>query len=177
MDSNPCARAFLVLRAQTGDRQACGKLLEELQRPLYRYLCRILPPDAAGDALQEAFVTICRRIETLREPAYVNAWAYRIASRTAFRMLGKQARNRETEELQSARDDEVEQAWIRRLDADALVEAMVSLSAASRQVLWLHYIEDRTLSEIASILAIPSGTAKSRLNYALAQLRDAARPG
>lgn len=45
------------------------------------------------------------------------------------------------------------------------------VSAASRAVLLLHYVEDLSIEETAAILDISVGTAKSRLAYGLACLR------
>ena len=45
------------------------------------------------------------------------------------------------------------------------------VTPASRAVLVLHFKEGMTLVEVAAILDIPVGTAKSRLAYGLAALR------
>jgi RNA polymerase sigma-70 factor, ECF subfamily len=45
------------------------------------------------------------------------------------------------------------------------------VSPGSRAVLVLHFQEDLPLAEVAAILEIPLGTAKSRLAYGLAALR------
>ena len=45
------------------------------------------------------------------------------------------------------------------------------VSPASRAVIVLHYLEGLSLAEVAAVLGIPLGTAKSRLAYGLAVLR------
>ena len=50
-------------------------------------------------------------------------------------------------------------------------EAIDRAPAASRAVLALHYLEELTLPEVASVLGVPVGTAKSRLAYGLRFLR------
>jgi DNA-directed RNA polymerase specialized sigma24 family protein len=45
------------------------------------------------------------------------------------------------------------------------------LSPASRAVMVLHFQEGLTLPEVAAVLEIPLGTAKSRLAYGLASVR------
>ncbi len=45
------------------------------------------------------------------------------------------------------------------------------MSPASRAVLVLHFLEEMTLEEVAAVLEIPVGTAKSRLAYGLKLLR------
>lgn len=53
----------------------------------------------------------------------------------------------------------------------AVWEMVNQLTLKSREVVVLHYYEELALSEVASILQIPLGTCKSRLNTALNQLR------
>lgn len=54
--------------------------------------------------------------------------------------------------------------------AASLKEALQLLPAGDRAILSLHYEDDFNLGEIASILGIPVGTAKSRLYYARQRL-------
>ena len=75
----------LVLRAQSGDREAFDALLRDLAPPLLRYLSRVLGEiPLAEDVLQETFLAIVRKIGWLHDPALFKAWAYRIASREAM---------------------------------------------------------------------------------------------
>jgi RNA polymerase sigma-70 factor (ECF subfamily) len=100
-----------------------------------------------------------------------HAWAYRVASRAAFRQLKKE--RRWSEQIRDdALLDEIE-APAPRPSAEMLDEALSGdvLSPASRAVLALHFQEELSLPEVAAILDIPLGTAKSRLAYGLAALR------
>ena len=49
--------------------------------------------------------------------------------------------------------------------------ASETISPASRAVLMLHFAEELSLPEVAAILDIPLGTAKSRLAYGLRAIR------
>jgi RNA polymerase sigma-70 factor (ECF subfamily) len=169
---------FLVLRAQTGDRAALEELFTVLQEPLYRYLLN-LTNDAplAEDVLQEVLVTIYRKLYWLREPELLRPWAYRIASREAFRQLKRERRWREGREEEEALPDVPAPA---REDfapevAEQLPELLAALSPASRAVLVLHYWQDISLAETAEILGLSLGTVKSRLAYGLNTLRRALR--
>ena len=51
-------------------------------------------------------------------------------------------------------------------------ELLEKISPRSRAVLHLHYVQDLSLQEIAAILEIEIGTAKSRLAYGLKRLRE-----
>src|SRR5581483_4974459 len=52
-----------------------------------------------------------------------------------------------------------------------LAIVLSTLPAPQREVLLMRFVDDMTLSEIASALAIPEGTVKSRLHNAISTLR------
>lgn len=157
----------LVLRAQSGDRAAFDELLRSLERPLHRFI-RGIAGDGADDVLQDVFITIVRKIGWLNDPALFRPWAYRIASRAAFRAL--QRRNVRAEEPiadEHAAAFEEPDPWMR----ERLLANVARLSPASRAVITLHYLDEMPLAEVAAVLDVGLGTVKSRLAYGLAQLR------
>jgi RNA polymerase sigma-70 factor (ECF subfamily) len=81
-----------VLRAQCGDREALELLLRSVQSPLHRYTVSLVGSSEAADVLQDVLVIVCRKLTWLNKPEVFRAWAYRIASRAAFRHLRKQKR-------------------------------------------------------------------------------------
>lgn len=167
--------AWWVWRAQTGDREALEALLKAVQAPLARYVLRLVGDAAlAEDVLQEVFIRIYRKLRWLREPGLFRPWAYRIATREAFRALKRE--RRWSEQLR-------DEAVLRTLPAEpddwqrpaGLVERLpqlvARLSPASRAVLLLHYLHGLPLEEVAAVLGVSAGTVKSRLSYGLAGLR------
>jgi RNA polymerase sigma-70 factor (ECF subfamily) len=58
-------------------------------------------------------------------------------------------------------------------DRDELERAFRRLSVEQRAVFVLHHYLGLPLVEVAEYLEIPAGTARSRLHYAIAELRDA----
>lgn len=166
-----------VLRAQAGEREALNELLKTVQEPLYRYIYRLVGERTmAEDILQEVFILIYRKLRWLQEPSLFRPWAYRIASREAFKRL--QRERRWTEQI---RDESILEAVPAQAaeedDAPELIEhlplLMARVSPASRAVLILHYLHELPLSEVAGVLGIALGTAKSRLAYGLNSLRRA----
>lgn len=164
---------ILVLRAQTGDRDALDRLLRTCQGPLHRYIASVVgDASAADDVTQECLFRIARKLRWLSEPALFRAWAFRIASREAQRWL---SRRRIFDPLDDAADVSIEADALKGLELEALRDAVATLSPASRAVMSLHYFEDMTLNEIADVLEIPLGTVKSRLGYGIRQLRMSVR--
>lgn len=162
-----------VLRAQTGDIAALESLLANIETPLYRYVATLVgEPSRAADVLQETFVRIWRKLGWLRDPSLFRPWAYRIASREAFRSLSRDRRWRDmadTLELEALPAPEA--ATVDPGLRERLAGFIGELPPASRAVILLVYFEDFTLAETAAVLGVPPGTVRSRLAYGLARLR------
>jgi len=54
----------------------------------------------------------------------------------------------------------------------AVPRALAELSAAQREGIFLRFADDLTLEQIAELVDVPVGTAKSRLHHALRTLRS-----
>jgi RNA polymerase sigma-70 factor (ECF subfamily) len=160
-----------VLRAQCRDREALEALLRSVQPSLRRYLAGLAGATEADDLLQDVLVIVIRRIGTLDDPKLFRPWVFRIASREAFRHIRKrrrwQSRHEEDAQLDDLSTPEP------RPSGERLRELLAAgtISPASRAVLILHFEEELSLPEVAAILDIPLGTAKSRLGYGLRSIR------
>jgi RNA polymerase sigma-70 factor (ECF subfamily) len=163
-------QTLLVLLAQTGDRTALEQLLRDAYAPLHRYITRLVGAALADDILQETSLQIFRKLPFLREPAVFRPWTFRIASRIAFSHL-KHARR--WLPLDDAPPEHLTtlNLSLGEPPEEALLTLLDHVSPASRAVLLLRYQHDLTLEEIAAILEIPIGTAKSRLHYGVTTLR------
>jgi RNA polymerase sigma-70 factor (ECF subfamily) len=162
-----------VLRAQLGEREAFERLFEWNERLLRPHLRRILRDEAAvEDVLQEVFLTVYRKIYWLRDPELFRPWLFRIATREALRFRRRSVGRREDplEAAISATSEEGRQTAA-LLTRQAL-RAMEDVSAASRAILSLHYLNDLSIEEAAALLGIPVGTAKSRLARGIQKLRE-----
>ena len=167
--------ALLVLRSQSGDREALDALLASVQGPLYRYLLSLLRErHLAEEALQETFVRVYRKLAWLREPGLFRPWAYRIATREAFRQLRRERRwaeqVRDEDELKAVAAPPPREEVAPELAA-RLRETVATLPPASRAVVVLYYLHELSLEETAAVLGVPLGTVKSRLAYGLEALR------
>lgn len=167
----PKQETFLVLRAQAGDREALDELFQLVQEPLYRYIVSLVGTRTlAEDILQEVFILIYRKLCWLREPEVFRPWAYRIATREAFKHLKHERR---------WSDSSVDETVLEDLPTpvrDSLTPELVSqlveqVSPASRVVIVLHYLHEMQLDEVADVLGLALGTVKSRLAYGLGSLR------
>lgn len=162
----------ITLRAQAGDRDSLETLLRALQRPLWAYVAGLVGPTSADDVLQELLLQICRDLKWLRDPTLLTPWSYRIASRCSFKWLKRNRRFVQTAgDTFSLEEVAAPDANERQLFT-TLPEFLGQVSPASRAVLTLHYLHERSLEEVAAILEINLGTVKSRLAYGLTCLRE-----
>jgi len=145
-----------------------------LQDQLYEHIRAIVgDSDTAKDVLQESLWVIARKLPSLRDPRWMRAWAYRIATREAVHRSHSEKRWKE-----ALRGDDlnvlVAEADDEQFDGEVIAEIVSrldSLSPASQVVLRMHYLQGLTHVEIAEALEVAVGTVKSRLSYGLAALR------
>ncbi|HJZ76444.1 MAG TPA: sigma-70 family RNA polymerase sigma factor [Vicinamibacterales bacterium] len=169
LDYREIDELIVVALAQNGDRDALEALLRRFYGPLRAFVMPLVGSSHADDVLQEIALIIFQNLRYLRHPAAFRSWAFRLASRRAFRYLKRETR------------------W-KRLDLDViaslpaplplpealepgLLKAIEQVSPASRAVLLLHYQQGLSIEETALALDIPVGTAKSRLAYGVSVLR------
>lgn len=165
----------LVERARSGDMAAFEQLVERWMPEVYRLAVAIVGPDDARDVTQDALVAAWRELPTLREAARFDSWLRSIVLNRARNAL-RSRRRRPTVSLidgyagesAEARVDEPAATTNARLDIEA---ALGVLSAEQREVVVLHYLIDLPLREVAVVLGLREGTAKSRLHAALRALR------
>jgi len=165
---------LLVLRSQSGDRDALEELLRGTQLFLLPYIRRMIGAQGAEDVLQDVYLQICRNLRSLNEPKFYRAWAYRISTRTSFAFLRRKRlwdeRHEDGIEVDDLSAGELKDEAISAAELASLLDLV---SPASRAVIDLHYLEDFTIQEVAAILQLSAGTVKSRLAYGLKTLRHA----
>lgn len=166
---------LLILRAQSGDKDAYNQLLLSIQNELYGYIYNMINDKSnVDDILQEVFVIIYRKLFLLREPECFRTWVYKITTREIFRVIRKKQSLKEKLTQQEDFDNLVPYAEtfnLSELVIEKLNLMINDLTPASRAVLTLHYNNGIPINEIADILDIAAGTVKSRLAYGLNALR------
>lgn len=167
----------LVTQAQRGDRHAFSILVVKSIDRLYSVADRILrDPELARDATQQALMDAWRDLPSLRDPARWDAWTYRMVIHACYAL--RRAERRHTAAVRflgTAHPSEPDAAG-RIHDREELERGFRSLSQEHRAVIVLHHYRGLPLTEVADILGIPAGTARSRLHNALRRLRLALEP-
>lgn len=173
----------LIRRAQAGDAEAFGRLVERyMRRAYYSALSLVGSREDALDISQEAFVRAFRARQTLDPERPFYAWLYQILRRLCFNFLrDRRTRLRHLEAAGSWLEDEAAgrqavdpaRALEREEERRRVGAAIELLPAREREVLVLKEFEGLTYREIASLVGIPIGTVMSRLYSARQRLADA----
>ena len=124
--------------------------------------------DAALDVVQEAIVKALSKVDTVREPAYLKTWFYRILINEAMNDFRRNRNLISLEEVMADRAAEPRDPG-ERLD---LYDAIDRLSFPEQTVIKLRYFEDMKLEEIAQATGTNLNTVKSRLYKAIRKLKD-----
>ena len=170
----------LVERARSGDQEAFADLVHQVSDTLFGVARRILrDPGLAEDALQNALVTIWRKLPHLRDVDRFEGWAFRILVHACYADAPRNRRWAATVRVlpvdRASDVDDVQNVS----DREELEQAFRRLPLDQRSVFVLHHHVGLPLVAVAETLGIPDGTARSRLHYATRALRaafDEARP-
>jgi len=167
----------IIERLQTGQRdRAFEQLMERYEGKIFRLCCALLRDrQKAEDAAQESLVRIWKALDRYDGRAALSTWIYAI---TRNRCLTAIERDRSTESLSDSDvSDIIEQLPSSEVEPTAdqselLRELVELLPERLRRVLVLYYFEDRSTSEVATMLGCPEGTVKTHLFRARAALTE-----
>jgi|ERR1035438_5307120 RNA polymerase sigma-70 factor (ECF subfamily) len=159
----------LVKAARKGEEAAFLQLFDEHHLPLFRFAYRLTGSVAdAEDIVQECFLSLLRpecTYDPKRTP--LRTYLFGIVRNQSLKRLRKSnfgadavpPRSPESEVLRSEMED-------------AVARAVMELPEAQREVLVLAHYEQMPLAEIAQVLGVELGAAKSRLQRARASLKE-----
>jgi RNA polymerase sigma factor (sigma-70 family) len=164
---------LLVLRCQRGQKDALEELVRSWEKGLFYYVRRLVADEqTAWQVLQETWVKVLPGIRKLREPRKLPAWLYSIARKTAISHLRAEYKKRALFETNESADNiEQDNCELSLDDAEQVHYGLARISLPHREMLTLFFLQDLSLEEIAGVLSIPRGTAKSRLHYARRALK------
>ena len=181
-DSPPGAAAVLthlVSRSAAGDEAAFAELYDALAPRIYGLVRRVLrDPAQSEEVSQEVFLELWRssgRFDATR--GSVVGWAMTIAHRKAVDRVRSVTAARARDETYAATTSEVEhdstsEVVQERLEATQVRAALATLTDTQRGAVELAYFGGRTHAEVAEVLDLPLGTAKTRIRDGLRRLRS-----
>lgn len=180
----------LVERAQRGDKQAFGLLVEKYQRKLARLISRLVrDPGEVEDVTQEAFVKAYRALPSFRGDSAFYTWLYRIGINTAKNYLVAMGRRAptstevEAEEAEGFDSGELlreistpESLLLTKEIAGTVNQAIEALPEELRSAIELRELEGMSYEEIAKLMDCPVGTVRSRIFRAREAIAERLKP-
>lgn len=178
-DDGASSAEDLLVAAAGGDGPAFELLVRRVRSQVVRVAERVVrDPSIAEEVAQEVLTEVWRKADRF-DPTKgsVSAWVSTLARRRAVdRVRSEQAsRNRDDRIARRSRErdfdvvaDEVEM----RLEHWQVRRALAELSDRQREAIELAYFGGHTYRDVAQVLGIPEGTAKSRLRDGLLRLRE-----
>jgi RNA polymerase sigma factor (sigma-70 family) len=171
--------ATMVDRVAAGDETALATLYDQHVGLLYSLALRVTRDrTAAEDVVQEVFVHVWTHPLTFDETrGSLRSWLGVIAHRRAVDRVRREAAARAREERDHRRTvtapPDIAEAAATLITSERVREAVRRLPADQRQAIELAYFDGRTFREVAAVLEIAEGTAKSRIRLGLSKLSDA----
>ena len=164
----------LVERARRGDHDAFAALAGRFVARLDAAARLILRDrDLAQDAVQEGFIRAWRSLPSLRDPDRFEGWLRSLVARSCLDILRKRKRRPIEVGLTSTDGPAIDDASSVTAERELLDAILQRLPPEQRSVVVLRYYFDLELPDIAATLAIPVGTAKSRLHRSMSAMRIA----
>lgn len=169
-------RALIGRVAQNRDRQAFAELFDHFAPRLKSFMMRKnASAELAEDLVQEAMIAVWTKA-ALYEPAKgsVTTWVFTIARNLRIDRIRRDVHMPMTElgdYDEPSEAPEGEELLGRKQEDGLVAKALQHIPEEQRQILILSFVEDMPQSEIATKLAIPLGTVKSRMRLAYGHLR------
>ena len=175
----------LIELFQNGDERAYTQLVENYKDRLYNYLYGIVRDvDLAEDLLQDTFIKVFTHKNSYKASYKFSTWMYTIGKNLAFTELRKKKRRK----TKTFTDIEKHNDWggIQIPDPSDSIDIAISAKDRSRIiqkiicrlpqdfmiVIILRDIQELSYEDISTILEVPIGTVKSRINRGRDKLRQ-----
>ena len=180
--------ALLVRRCVAGDAAAWEEIVQRYHRRIYNICYRFAgSADDAQDLTQEVFIKMYRTLNTYDAGrGGLMTWVTTITRNLLVDHFRKTKQDRVTESLDSAPSEHEdamplsEQIVDKKAPPDARVQsretgetvhhALQKLSPELREAVILRDLQDMDYREIATVLKVPEGTVKSRINRGRVEL-------
>lgn len=154
----------LIIQCKKQDVKAQGELYHKYSGTLFSICLRYSPNYVeAEDSLQDAFITIFKKIEQFKDKGSFEGWMKRVTVNTVLQKYRKQRVfdiKREDQIEEEVEDEPLEDEGI---PLDFLLKIIQELPDRYRLVFTMYVMDDYSHKEIAELLGISDGTSKSNL--------------
>lgn len=156
------------------DEVAFAELVKRFGPLVYAVSLRMLGDrHAAEDVFQATFFVLARDAAKLRRRESIASWMHGVALRLSKKTLGRRSRLKSVENLEESAVqtltplEEIQNTFTRQV----LDEELQSLPERYREVLILHFLEEKTYAETAHALGVTVGVVEGRLRRGKRELQ------
>jgi len=153
----------LILKCKKQDIKAQGELYKKFSGILFSVCLKYSPNyHEAEDSLQDAFITIFKRIEQFKGKGSFEGWMKRVTVNTVLQKYRKQKVFNLTNEEQ-LEEEVVVEVEDNSVPLDYLLKMVQELPDRYRLVFTMYVLDNYSHKEISELVGISVGTSKSNL--------------
>ena len=156
----------LLVAWRDGDRDAGSELFERHFAELYRFF-RNKADDGVDDLIQQTLLACLKGLDRFREDASFRTWIFAIARNELYDHWRARQRRDDVADIGEISVADLgttpSQALARRREHQLLLTALRGIPLDLQVALELYYWEGLDGPELAEVLGVPEGTARSRL--------------
>ena len=167
----------VMLNVKDGDIDKLGILFERYNTKLYNYFLRLTyQPQQSEDLVQEVFLRILKYRHTYSGSGLFSTWLFQVAHNSFYDAIKKNKKHKQNQSIENIEyeipmDLQVDNEIYKNEDIKILKKSLARLKAAEREVLILSRFQNMKYEEIAQLMNCAVGTIKTRVFYALKNLK------
>ena len=164
-------------------------LIKRYEHKIFCYISRLtnVSQEESEDILQDIFIKVYRNLNGFNQNFKFSSWIYRIAhneiinhyhkNKSRLEMVSLNLDNNDVYNLDKSISDtdDVYNYLISKENADKIREVLAKLPNKYREVLILHYLDEKKYDEISDILCKPPGTVATLINRAKSKFKKIAK--
>ncbi len=165
-------------RLIAGEETALNEIYDQFASFVYGLALRVIgDARAAEDVAQDVFVSVWERPDAFDpDRGSLRTWLGTLAHRRAVDHVRREEARRRRSVKEASRSQtapDVEEMAMALVTAERVRAALATLPDDQRRAIQLAYFGGKTYRQVAEVLGIPEGTAKSRLRLGLRRIADA----
>ncbi len=164
----------IMLKIKNGDLEKLRIIYDRYKVKLYNYYYRMtFNAQLSEDLVQDLFVKLIKYSHTYRGEGIFTTWMFQIAHNIYRDHIRKSKPVQDVDDMKDRLpvDDNVEENLETGEDIRILREAFKRLPEKDREILTMSRYQNMKYEEIADVMECAVGTIKSRVHYALKNLR------
>jgi len=168
------ADEILMDEIRAGNSQAFDVLIYRYEKSILNYLYRWVGDfHHAEELCQEVFLRVYKSALRFDSNQKFSSWIYRIANNLCIDEYrkNKHVKKIDIEGIEVPSDENLEEIVEKQELQECVKKAVMALPESHRAVLILKHYQNLSYNEIGEILNCPVGTVKSRMHYALMELK------